>query len=206
MSKLGDRGSAGVVLSNGSMSSKQSGEGEIRAAMVEADLVSCMIALPANLFRTTAIPACLWFLTKDKAPQGTKALEDRRSRVLFIDARAMGTMVDRTERILTEEDLEKISDTYHAWRGTKSARDKGLSYEDVPGYCYSATLEEIEKHDYVLTPGRYVGAAEVAEDPDAEPVGERIARLTKELFEQLDESARLDAVVREHLGGLTDGI
>ncbi|OPF80510.1 restriction endonuclease subunit M [Streptomyces antioxidans] len=200
VSKLGDRGSAGVVLSNGSMSSKQSGEGEIRAAMVEADLVSCMIALPGNLFRTTAIPACLWFLTKDKSPQGTKALEDRRSRVLFIDARAMGTMVDRTERILTEEDLEKISDTYHAWRGTKSARDKGLSYEDVPGYCYSATLEEIEKHDYVLTPGRYVGAAEVEEDLDAEPVGERIARLTKELFERLDESARLDAVVREQLG------
>jgi len=170
VSKLGDRGSAGVVLSNGSMSSKQSGEGEIRAAMVEADLVSCMVALPGNLFRTTAIPACLWFLTKDKGPQGTKALEDRRSRVLFIDARAMGTMVDRTERVLTEEDLEKISDTYHAWRGTKSARDKGLSYEDVPGYCYSATLEEIEKQDCVLTPGRYVGAAEVEEDPDAEPV------------------------------------
>ena len=200
VSKLGDRGSAGVVLSNGSMSSKQSGEGEIRAAMVEADLVSCMVALPGNLFRTTAIPACLWFLTKDKSPQGTKALEDRRSRVLFIDARAMGTMVDRTERILTEEDLEKISDTYHAWRGTKSARDKGLSYEDVPGYCYSATLEEIEKHDYVLSPGRYVGAAEVKEDPDAEPVGERIARLTKELFAQLQESARLDAVVRERIG------
>ncbi len=108
-------------------------------------------------------------------------------------------MVDRTERILTEEDLEKISDTYHAWRGTKSAKDKGLTYEDVPGYCYSATIEEIEKHDYVLTPGRYVGAAEAEEDPDAEPVGERIARLTKELFEQLDESARLDAVVREQL-------
>ena len=200
VSKLGDRGSAGVVLSNGSMSSKQSGEGEIRAAMVEADLVSCMVALPANLFRTTTIPACLWFLTKDKSPQGTKALEDRRSRVLFIDARAMGTMVDRTERMLTEKDLEKISDTYHTWRGTESARDKGLSYTDVPGYCYSATLEEIEKHDYVLTPGRYVGAVEVAEDPNAEPVEERIARLTKELFEQLDESARLDAVVREQLG------
>ncbi|MFD5442192.1 class I SAM-dependent DNA methyltransferase [Streptomyces tendae] len=204
VSKLGDRGSAGVVLSNGSMSSKQSGEGEIRAAMVEADLVSCMIALPGNLFRTTAIPACLWFLTKDKSPQNAKALEDRRSRVLFIDARAMGTMVDRTERILTEEDLEKISDTYHAWRGTKSARDKSLTYEDIPGYCYSATLEEIEKHDYVLTPGRYVGAAEVEEDPDAEPVAERIARLTKELFEQLDESARLDAVVRERLGRIDD--
>lgn len=200
VSKLGDRGSAGVVLSNGSMSSKQSGEGEIRAAMVEADVVSCMIALPGNLFRTTSIPACLWFLTKDKSPQGTKALEDRRSRILFIDARAMGTMRDRTERVLEDEDLEKISDTYHAWRGTKSAKDKGLTYEDVPGYCYSATLEEVEKHDYVLTPGRYVGAAETEEDPNAEAAEERVARLTKELFEHLGESARLDAVVREQLG------
>ncbi|MEU7647498.1 type I restriction-modification system subunit M [Streptomyces huasconensis] len=200
VSKLGDRGSAGVVLANGSMSSKQSGEGEIRAALVEADLVACMIALPGNLFRTTAIPACLWFLTKDKTPQGTKVLEDRRSQVLFIDARAMGTMVDRTERILTDEDLEKISDTYHAWRGTKSAKEKTLSYEDVPGYCYSGTLEEIAKNDHVLTPARYVGAAEAEEDPDAEPVEERIVRMTKELFAYLDESARLDAVVREQLG------
>ncbi|MFF4443470.1 N-6 DNA methylase [Streptomyces sp. NPDC001502] len=200
VSKLGDRGSAGVVLSNGSMSSKQSGEGEIRAALVAADLVACMVALPANLFRTTAIPACLWFLTKDKSPQGTKALEDRRSRVLFIDARAMGTMLDRTERILTDEDLEKISDTYHAWRGTKSAKDKGLSYENVSGFCYSATLEELEKHDYVLTPGRYVGAAEAEDDPEAESVDARITRLTKKLFAHLDESARLDAVVREQLG------
>ncbi|WP_129840389.1 class I SAM-dependent DNA methyltransferase [Streptomyces sp. RFCAC02] len=200
VSKLGDRGSAGVVLANGSMSSKQSGEGEIRAALVEADLVACMIALPGNLFRTTAIPACLWFLTKDKTPQGAKAMEDRRSQVLFIDARAMGTMIDRTERILTDEDLEKISDTYHAWRGTKSAKEKELSYEDVPGYCYSASLEEIAKHDHVLTPGRYVGAAEAEEDPNAEPVEERVERLTKELFAALDESARLDAVVREQLG------
>ncbi|MEU9127453.1 class I SAM-dependent DNA methyltransferase [Kitasatospora sp. NPDC048540] len=199
-SKLGDRGSAGVVLSNGSMSSKQSGEGEIRAALVEADLIACMVALPGNLFRTTAIPACLWFLTRDKTPQGAKALTDRRSEVLFIDARAMGTMIDRTERILTGDDLEKISDTYHAWRGTKSAKKKALSYEDVPGFCYSATLQEIAKHDHELTPGRYVGAAEAEEDPDAEPVGERIARLTKELFEQLDESARLDTVVRDQLG------
>jgi type I restriction enzyme M protein len=200
VAKLGDRGSAGVVLSNGSMSSKQSGEGEIRAAMVEADLVACMIALPGNLFRTTAIPACLWFLTKDKSPQGPKALNDRRSRVLFIDARAMGTMVDRTERILGQEDLEKISGTYHAWRGTTSARDKGLRYEDVPGYCYSATLEEIEQHDHVLTPGRYVGAAQAVQDPDAEPVTERVARLTQELFGLLDESVRLGTVVREQAG------
>ncbi|MEU3754987.1 class I SAM-dependent DNA methyltransferase [Streptomyces olivoreticuli] len=205
VSKLGDRGSAGVVLANGSMSTKQSGEGEIRAALVEADLVACMIALPGNLFRTTAIPACLWFLTKDKSTQGAKDLEDRRSQVLFIDARAMGTMVDRTERVLTDEDLEKISDAYHAWRGTKSAKEKGLSYEDVPGFSYSATLEEIAREEHVLTPGRYVGSAEVEEDPDAEPATERITRLTKELFGHLDESARLDVVVREQLGSIEDG-
>ncbi|MCJ0868462.1 class I SAM-dependent DNA methyltransferase [Streptomyces sp. AP-93] len=200
ISKLGDRGSAGVVLSNGSMSSKQSGEGEIRAALVASDLVACMIALPGNLFRTTAIPACLWFLAKDKSPQGAKALKDRRSQVLFIDARAMGTLVDRTERILTDEDLEKISDTYHAWRGTESSKEKGISYEDMAGFSYSATLEEIEKHDYALTPGRYVGTAAVQDDPDAEPLDERVERLTKKLFAQLDESSRLDAVVREELG------
>lgn len=204
VSKLGERGSAGVVLSNGSMSTKNSGEGEIRAALVEADLVACMVALPGNLFRTTAIPACLWFLTKDKTPQGGKALTDRRGEVLFIDARNMGTMIDRTERILTEDDLAKIADTYHAWRGTKSAKAQGLLYGNVPGFCYSAKLQEIEQHDHVLTPGRYVGAAEAAEDPDAEPVQERIARLAKELFEHLDESARLDVLVREQLKGVVE--
>jgi type I restriction enzyme M protein len=200
VSKLGERGSAGVVLSNGSMSSKQSGEGEIRAALVEADLVACMVALPGNLFRTTAIPACLWFLTKDKTPQGGRALTDRRGEVLFIDTRNMGTMIDRTERVLTEDDLVKIADTYHAWRGTKSAKAKGMKYENVPGFCYSAKLQEIEKHDHMLTPGRYVGAVEAEENLDVEQLDERIARLTKELFEHFGESARLDAVVREQLG------
>lgn len=204
VSKLGERGSAGVVLSNGSMSSKQSGEGEIRAALIEADLVACMVALPGNLFRTTAIPACLWFLTKDKTPQGARALTDRRGEALFIDSRNMGTMIDRTERVLTDDDLAKIADTYHAWRGTKSAKEKGVKYENVPGFCHSAKLQEIEKHDHVLTPGRYVGMAEAAEDPEAEPVEERIARLTKELFAYFDESARLEAVVREQLGKVGD--
>ncbi|ACZ90235.1 type I restriction-modification system subunit M [Streptosporangium roseum] len=200
--KLGERGSAGVVLANGSMASKQSGEGEIRTKLVQADLVACMVALPGNLFRTTAIPACLWFLTKDKTPQGAKALAERRGEVLFIDARNLGTMVDRTERILTDEDLARIADTYHAWRGTRSARAKGLKYENVAGFCHSASLEEIREHDFVLTPGRYVGATEVEEDPDAEPVEERVARLTKELFEHFEESARLEKVVREQLGGI----
>ncbi|MBF5032786.1 SAM-dependent DNA methyltransferase [Micromonospora sp. ANENR4] len=200
--KLGDRGSAGVVLANGSMSSKQSGEGEIRRAMVEADVVACMVALPPNLFRTTAIPACLWFLTKDKTPQGAKALTDRRGEILFIDARALGTMVDRTERVLTDDDIAKIADTYHAWRGTKSAKTKGQTYEDMPGFCYSAKIDEVAAHDHVLTPGRYVGAAEAEEDPDAEPLADRIERLTKELYGHFDESSRLEAVIRGQLGGL----
>jgi len=202
LDKLGDRGSAGVVLSNGSMSSKQSGEGEIRRAMIEADLVACMVALPPNLFRTTAIPACLWFLTKDKSPQGGRALADRRGEILFVDARALGALVDRTERVLTDDDLEKIADTYHAWRGTKSAKTKKQAYADLPGFCYSASLDDVAAHDHVLTPGRYVGAAEAEVDRDAEPIPDRIARLTKELYAHFDESTRLEAVVRDQLGGL----
>jgi type I restriction enzyme M protein len=196
--KLGARGSAGVVLANGSMSSKQSGEGDIRAAMIEADLVSCMIALPPQLFRTTQIPACLWFFAKDKGPQGPKHLADRRGEVLFIDARNIGTMLDRTERILTDEDIAKIAGTYHAWRGTESARNADLKYEDIPGFCYSAEREEIRKHDHILTPGRYVGAAESGEVDD-EPFAEKIGRLTEELLTYFDESARLARVVREQL-------
>jgi len=189
---------AGVVLANGSMSSRQSGEGDIRAALVEADLVACMVALPPQLFRTTAIPACLWFFSNNKGPQGAKHLADRRGETLFIDARAMGTLTDRTERILTTEDISDIAWTYHAWRGTPSAGASKLRYENIPGFCYSATLEEIRKHDHILTPGRYVGAAEV-NDGDAEPIAERIDRLTKELFTYFDESARLEQVVREQL-------
>jgi type I restriction enzyme M protein len=198
VSKLAERGSAGVVLANGSMSSRQSGEGEIRAALVEADLVACMIALPPQLFRTTQIPACLWFFTRDKTPQGAKRLVDRRGELLFIDARTMGTMLDRTERILTTGDIAKIAGTYHAWRGTPSAREAHLTYEDVPGFCYSATTEEIRKHDHILTPGRYVGATEV-DDSDDEPIADKIGRLTKELFTHFEESARLEKVVRTQL-------
>ncbi|WP_061082336.1 class I SAM-dependent DNA methyltransferase [Nocardiopsis alborubida] len=200
ISKMGDRGTAGVVLANGSMSSQSSGEGEIRKAIVDADLVACMVALPGNLFRTTAIPACLWFLTRDKGVQGAKATSDRRGEVLFIDAREMGEMTNRTERVFSKEDLAKVADTFHAWRGTESARKKKLTYEDVSGFAYSAKLQEIAKHEYVLTPGRYVGTAEVEEDPDAEPLDEKITRLTKELFEHFNESRRLESVVREQLG------
>jgi type I restriction enzyme M protein len=193
------RGAAGVVLANGSMSSRQSGEGEIRAAMVEADLVVCMIALPPQLFRTTQIPACLWFLASDKSPQGSRRLDDRRGEVLFIDARGMGTMISRTERVLTEEELARIAGAYHAWRGTASA--KGEKYEDVAGFCYSATLEEIRAHDHVLTPGRYVGAAEV-DITDDEPIADKIDRLTKELVAHFDESSRLEREVRTQLDRL----
>jgi type I restriction enzyme M protein len=188
IAKLGDRGSAGVVLSNGSMSSRQSGEGEIRRALVEADLVACMVALPANLFRTTAIPACLWFLMRDKAA--------RRGEILFIDARELGTMVDRTERVLTDADIAGIADTFHAWRGTSPK-----TYADEPGFCFSASIADVAAGDFILTPGRYVGTAEKADD-DAEAVEDRVARLTAELFAQFDESARLEAAVREQLGKL----
>ena len=196
--KLSTRGSAGVVLANGSMSSKQSGEGEIRAALVEADLVACMIALPPQLFRTTAIPACLWFFANDKAPQGAKHLNDRRGEILFIDARTMGTLIDRTERNLTADDVAKIADTYHAWRGMPSARQARLEYEDIPGFCYSAELHEIRAHDHVLTPGRYVGVLKLDNDEE-EPIAEKVERLTGHLLGQFAESARLEAIVRHQL-------
>jgi type I restriction enzyme M protein len=201
VSKLAERGSAAVILANGSMSSQQSGEGQIRAAMVEADLVACMIALPSQLFRTTQIPACLWFLTKDKTPQGARRLNDRCGETLFIDARNLGTLINRTERILTDEELARIAGTYHAWRGTRSARQEGLEYEDIPGFCYSASIEEIRKYDHVLSPGRYITAAKRHDDDD-EPVVEKIERLTKELFGHFEESARLEQIVRTQLEGL----
>lgn len=198
VSKLGVRGTAGIVLANGSMSSQSSGEGDIRQAMVEADLVACMVALPSQLFRTTQIPACLWFLTKDKSPQGAKGLEDRRNQILFIDARRMGEMVDRTERTLTQADLVKIAAAYHAWRGTASARAEGLAYEDEPGFCFSADLETVREHGYVLTPGRYVGSV-AAEEEGAEAVAERITKLTEELYKLFEESASLEKTVRDQM-------
>ncbi|GAA2596294.1 class I SAM-dependent DNA methyltransferase [Winogradskya consettensis] len=203
VSKLGDRGSAGIVLSNGSMAAKTSGEGEIRRSMIEADLVACMVALPPNLFRTTAIPACLWFLTKDKSPQGAKAMADRRGEILFINAQDLGRMVDRTERILTDEDVQRIADTFHSWRGMKSAKEKGISYQDEAGFSYSATVEEVASREYILTPGRYVGTAGTEDDPDAEPIAARVERLTKELYTCYEDSDRLSQVVREALRSLS---
>lgn len=195
VSKLAQRGSAGIVMANGSMSSNSGGEGDIRAQLVEADLVSCMVALPTQLFRSTGIPVCVWFLTRDKSA-GVKGSVDRQGQVLFIDARNLGYMVDRAERALSEDDIAKIAGTFHAWRGTDSAGEK--AYEDELGFCYSAPLAEVKDAGYALTPGRYVGAAPL--EDDGEPIAEKIDRLTKELFEQFEESERLQAVVREQLG------
>ncbi|MGG5171407.1 type I restriction-modification system subunit M [Pseudarthrobacter sp. J1738] len=197
ISKLAPGGTAGVVMANGSMSSNSGGEGDIRAQIVEADLVSCMVALPTQLFRSTGIPVCTWFFAKDKTT-GKHGSVDRTGQVLFIDARNLGYMVDRAERALSDEDIAKIADTFHAWRGSESAVAKGLKYDDEAGFCYSATLAEIKAADYALTPGRYVGAAEV--EDDGEPIEEKIARLSSELFAQFDESERLAQVVREQLG------
>ncbi len=196
ISKLNPGGSAGVVMANGSMSSNSGGEGEIRAQLVEADLVTCMVALPTQLFRSTGIPVCTWFFAKDKTA-GEKGSIDRTGQVLFIDARNLGTMVDRAERALSDDDIAKITGTYHAWRGTPSAADANLTYADEPGFAYSASLAEIKAADYALTPGRYVGAAEA--EADAEPIEEKIARLSAELFAQFDESERLATVVRKQL-------
>ena len=197
ISKLARGGSAGVVMANGSMSSNSGGEGDIRAQLVEADLVSCMVALPTQLFRSTGIPVCVWFFAKDKTA-GSRGSVGRTGQVLFIDARQLGHMVDRAERALSDDDIAKIAGTYHAWRGTKSAADASLAYADESGFAYSASLAEIKAADYALTPGRYVGAAEAEED--AEPIEEKIARLSAELFAQFDESERVSAVVREQLG------
>ncbi|QWF81872.1 class I SAM-dependent DNA methyltransferase [Amycolatopsis sp. CA-230715] len=201
ISKLKPTGAAGVVMANGSMSSNSNGEGAIRAQIVEADLVSCMVAMPTQLFRSTGIPVCVWFFAKDKN-KGDYAGIDRRGEVLFIDAREMGYMVDRAERALSDEEIVRIGDTYHAWRGTRSAGRKRLTYEDVPGFCKSATLAEIKAADYALTPGRYVGAPEI--ENDAEPVNEKIQRLTRELLDAFDESTRLEKVVRQQLERLDD--
>jgi type I restriction enzyme M protein len=196
VSKLGPSGVAGVVLANGSMSTQQSGEGQIRQKMVEADLVDCMVALPGQLFFNTQIPACLWFLARNKAVKGHRK---RSGEVLFIDARALGYLVDRTRRALSDDDIQKIAKTYHAWRGE---RDAG-KYEDVAGFCKSAKLVEIEQHGFVLTPGRYVGAQEV--EDDGEPFEQKMTRLVLQLEQQFAEGAKLEKQIRKNLKGLGYG-
>ena len=190
---LAPQGMAGFVLANGSMSSNQSGEGEIRRALIEADLVDCMVALPGQLFYSTQIPVCLWFLAKSKAADGQRGFRDRRGHTLFIDARKLGSLIDRVHRELLEADLEKISGTYHRWRGVNGEG----SYEDVPGFCKSASTAEIAAHGHVLTPGRYVGAEEVEED--GEPFEQKMPRLVAELESQFAESAKLEAAIRANL-------
>ncbi len=229
---LAPHGMAGFVLANGSMSSNQSGEGDIRKAIIEADLVDCMVALPGQLFYSTQIPVCLWFIARDKSGRhglpstsgrgagGEGRLRDRRKQTLFIDARKMGTLIDRVHRELTEADLEKITSTYHAWRGGHVSRGAAENaekekpgaaeslrafaspreYSDVPGFCKSATTAEIAAHGYVLTPGRYVGAEEV--EDDGEPFEEKMPRLVAELQGQFAESAKLEAAIRANLKGL----
>jgi type I restriction enzyme M protein len=189
-----------TVLANGSLSSKQSGEGEIRRSLVEADLVECIVALPAQLFYTTGIPVCLWFLTRDKTSRLVKSerpQRDRRGEVLFIDARNLGSMVDRTLRELSADDMRRIADTYHAWRGEPDLAE----YADVPGFCAGVTLDAIREHDHVLTPGRYVGA-EVAED-DGEPLDEKITRLTTEIRDGFERRAHLQEEVLRAMSGLS---
>jgi len=200
---LAPAGLAGFVLANGSMSSNQSGEGEIRKNIIEADLVDCMVALPGQLFYSTQIPACLWFLARDK---NNGRFRDRRGEVLFLDVRKLGRMVDRTHRELTDDDIARIAATYHAWRAKRRLAPEAQTevpvpvmpqYTDVPGFCKSAKLEEIRKHGHVLTPGRYVGAEAQAED--GEPFDEKMKRLTSLLEEQFAESARLEKKIRKNL-------
>ena len=190
---LAPRGIAGFVLANGSMSSNQSNEGEIRKNIIEANLMDCIIALPGQLFRSTQIPACLWFLRRGRRDG------ERNGETLFIDARKLGHMTDRTHRDLSTEDIARIADTYHAWRGGGGIGD----YADVPGFCKSAALEEIRKHGHVLTPGRYVGAAPQVDD--GEPFQEKMARLAAQWREQQEEARQLDAAIAENLERLGFG-
>ncbi len=193
---LAPLGIAGFVLANISMSSQQSGEGEIRKAIVEADLVDCIVALPGQLFYGSPIPVCLWFLARDKsgAPtRGAKSLRARAGETLFVDARKLGVMASRTHRELTNDELARIVGAYHAWRGEPGVGE----YADERGFCKSATFEEIRGHDHVLTPGRYVGAA--AEEDDGEPFEEKIARLAAQLEEQFAESVELERTIRSEL-------
>lgn len=187
---LSPTGLAGFVLANGSMSSNQSGEGEIRKNIIEADLVDCIVALPGQLFYSTQIPVCLWFLSRNKK---NGRFRDRRGETLFINARDMGTLVDRVHRELSDDDVSKIAGTYHAWRGDKDAGE----YVDLPGFCKASKLDEIRKHGHMLTPGRYVGA-EVIED-EGELFEDKMKRLAATLLKQTAETSKLDAAIAASL-------
>lgn len=198
LAKLSERGTAGFVLANGSMSTNTISEGAIRQKLVENDLIDCMIALPGQLFFTTQIPVCLWFLSRNKRGDLQRGHRNRTNQTLFIDARKIGTMISRTQKEFSEQDIAGIASTYHDWRG-----ENADAYEDIPGYCKSATLEEIRKHDYVLTPGRYVGAAAI--EDDGIPFETRMTELSQTLYTQMEGSSQLDAVIRKNLEGLGYG-
>lgn len=183
-------GMAGVVLANGSMSSGQSNEETIRKEMIERDVVDCIVALPSQLFINTQIPACLWFLTKDKRTNG----RDRRGEILFIDARKLGRMETRVNRVFDDEDIAKIATVYHAWRTDSETKE---TYQNLPGFAYAASKEEVKAHDYTLTPGRYVGAEEM--EDDAEAFVEKMQRLTAHLADQMQESQAMDAEIKKQL-------
>jgi len=187
---LAPSGIAGFVLANGSMSSNQSGEGKIRKNIIEADLVDCMVALPGQLFYSTHIPACLWFLARDKK---NGRFRDRRRHMLLIDARKLGTLIDNVHKELTTDEISDIASTYHAWRGDEGAG----TYQDVLGFCKDATVEYVAANDYIINPGRYVGVAEI--EKDDEPFGEKMKTLIENLNEQMQESIRLDAIIKENL-------
>jgi type I restriction enzyme M protein len=188
---LAPNGIAGFVLANGSMSSNTAGEGEIRKNIIEADLIDCMISLPTQLFYNVGIPACLWFIARDKK---NHKYRDRRGEVLLIDGRKMGVLVDRRHRDLTDEEIQKIASTYHAWRG------EGGKYEDIKGFCKSATLDEIKQHGYILTPGRYVGTEDVEEDEQV--FEEKMKILTASLAEQIKQGQTLNEEIKRNLGSI----
>lgn len=203
---LAPSGVAGVVLANGSMSSTQNGEDAIRQALIEGvngapGVVDCMIALPGQLFYSTQIPVCLWFLARDRSNGFVRSdkLRDRRNEILFIDARKLGHMVNRTRKEFSDADIEMIAHAYHAWRD----EPKDGPYQDVPGFCKSATLEEIREHCYVLTPGRYVGAADVEENDV--PFGDRLAEFQVTLEQQFLQSEELTTAIKSSLARLTNG-
>ena len=191
---LAPNGTAGVVLANGSLSSNTSGEGDIRQSLVENDLVDCMVALPGNLFYGVTIPCCLWFLAKNKNTEGNR---NRKGEVLFINARKLGTLIDRVRRELSDEDIAKISDTYHAWRGEEHALERRGTYEDIQGFCYAASFKDIKTHAHVLTPGRFVGADD--EEDDGIPFEDKFGALKGKLEEQFVKGNELEEKIRASL-------
>lgn len=189
---MAPNGVAGIVLANGSLSSNTSNEGEIRKNLINADLVDCIVSLPGSLFYSTSIPVCLWILNRNKKQHGK--FRNRENEILFIDGRNLGTMVDRRHRELSDEDIKKIAEAYHNWR------NEGGKYEDVQGFCKASKVEEVREHDYVLTPGRYVGIEEV--EDDGIPFEEKMEKLTSELGELFAESRRLEDEIKKNLGGI----